>query len=428
MLSLGGFPPAAPPPLCNTITHRTTSHALPFPTKTYRTQLSFLSHGLTHHAFCPVLAYIRSEFCVSAVRNGLLGRDDFDYDDEDDEEGEGYGYGDGDGDGDDEEDEEVFVPLRNMKRWLENKPRGFGEGKAYDTSIEDKLLDEMEQSREAQLVNVEKLKNNPENSNSKKGILHKQRAHEDAPSGIRVRLANLPKKKNIHRDLQLAFEGVPGIVNIIPAVSGNKKTRDPICKGFAFIDLKSEEDANRFIQIISRQSVSFGKIQKQIICEIMNSKSPSSTREPPTNGSYAQLAAATLAKGPSADFDIDNSSLDSQELFASDELDEEGVDERVQSQWDNGGENLGSFSLSKRSIGDTLGTKTEPEMSAKQNEIVRENEKKLEAKRKRTKVPKWNIPGSANRLKVKEKAVLTGVLSKYAVQAASSSKEQPFSQ
>ena len=58
-------------------------------------------------------------------------------------------------------------------------------------------------------------------------------------------MVNLPKKKNIHRDLQLAFKGVPGIVNIIPAVSGNKKTRDPVCKGFAFVDLKTENDVNR---------------------------------------------------------------------------------------------------------------------------------------------------------------------------------------
>lgn len=72
-------------------------------------------------------------------------------------------------------------------------------------------------------------------------------APEDVPSGIRVRLVNLPKKKKVHRDLQLAFKGVPGIVDVIPAVSGNKKTRDPICKGYAFVYLKTEEDANRLI-------------------------------------------------------------------------------------------------------------------------------------------------------------------------------------
>ena len=65
-------------------------------------------------------------------------------------------------------------------------------------------------------------------------------------SEFRVRLGNLPKKKNIHRDLKAAFQGIPGIVDIIPAVSGNKKTRDPICKGFAFVDFKFEEDAARY--------------------------------------------------------------------------------------------------------------------------------------------------------------------------------------
>lgn len=70
---------------------------------------------------------------------------------------------------------------------------------------------------------------------------------EEAPCGIHVRVVNLPKKKNIHRDLKLAFDGTPGILNIIPAVSGNSKTRDPVCKGFAFVDFKSEEDAVRYL-------------------------------------------------------------------------------------------------------------------------------------------------------------------------------------
>lgn len=68
---------------------------------------------------------------------------------------------------------------------------------------------------------------------------------EETPSGIRVRIVNLPKKKNIHRDLKLAFDGTPGILNIVPMVSGNSKTRDPVCKGFAFVDFKSEEDSVR---------------------------------------------------------------------------------------------------------------------------------------------------------------------------------------
>lgn len=65
------------------------------------------------------------------------------------------------------------------------------------------------------------------------------------PSGPSVRLGNLPKKKNIHRDLQAAFKGFKGIVKISPAVTGNWKTRDPVCKGFAYVELVSEEAAIR---------------------------------------------------------------------------------------------------------------------------------------------------------------------------------------
>lgn len=63
--------------------------------------------------------------------------------------------------------------------------------------------------------------------------------------GVHVRIWNLPKKKNIHKDLNLAFKGFPGLVTINPANSGTKKTRDPICKGFAFVKLESVDAATR---------------------------------------------------------------------------------------------------------------------------------------------------------------------------------------
>lgn len=63
--------------------------------------------------------------------------------------------------------------------------------------------------------------------------------------GFRVRVTNLPKKKNVHRDLKVAFKEASGVLNIAPAVTGNKKTKDPVCKGFALVDFKSEVDANR---------------------------------------------------------------------------------------------------------------------------------------------------------------------------------------
>jgi len=64
--------------------------------------------------------------------------------------------------------------------------------------------------------------------------------------GFRVRVTNLPKKKNVHRDLKVAFKEVSGVLSITPAVSGNKKTKDPVCKGFAHVDFKTEIDANRY--------------------------------------------------------------------------------------------------------------------------------------------------------------------------------------
>ncbi|KAL7586911.1 hypothetical protein Lser_V15G41291 [Lactuca serriola] len=97
---------------------------------------------------------------------------------------------------------------------------------------------------------------------------------EAIPNGIRVRLNNLPKKKNIHRDLKEAFKSFSEIINIIPAVMGNKNTRERICKGFAFVDFKSEKEANRFVDIISTEPITFGKVEKQIRCEIMKSSSP----------------------------------------------------------------------------------------------------------------------------------------------------------
>lgn len=76
---------------------------------------------------------------------------------------------DGEIEGDDDDDEDGFViPLRNMKKWVANKPPGFGEGKEYDTSLEDKLMEEIEQSRKAQLANIDKLKNGPAGTSSKK--------------------------------------------------------------------------------------------------------------------------------------------------------------------------------------------------------------------------------------------------------------------
>ncbi|KAI4382581.1 hypothetical protein MLD38_008529 [Melastoma candidum] len=108
---------------------------------------------------------------------------------EDDVEVVDSDYDDDDVGGDEDEDEigdDVFVfgLGSRMQKWFENKPSGFGEGKVYDTSIEDKLLEEMRQSRIAQAANINKLK------------------HSGGNGGDKVAGKKLKKKKN-----EVAVEG-----------------------------------------------------------------------------------------------------------------------------------------------------------------------------------------------------------------------------
>lgn len=93
--------------------------------------------------------------------------DDFydEYDDDDDDEEEEF---------DDDEDDEGMLSLEKMNKWFEKKPRGFGEGKVYDTSVEDKLLEEMRQSRIAQAENLTKLKSNPVKHASNESVQKKK--------------------------------------------------------------------------------------------------------------------------------------------------------------------------------------------------------------------------------------------------------------
>ncbi|KAL5759742.1 hypothetical protein ACOSQ2_018580 [Xanthoceras sorbifolium] len=80
-------------------------------------------------------------------------------------------------DDDDDDEKGMFLPFKEMKRWLENKPRGFGEGKLKNDLV----------------------KTSPKKEDGK------IKASEGVPSGFRVHLANLPKKKNIHGDLKSTF-------------------------------------------------------------------------------------------------------------------------------------------------------------------------------------------------------------------------------
>ncbi|KAH7570232.1 hypothetical protein JRO89_XS05G0072100 [Xanthoceras sorbifolium] len=371
-----------------------------------------------------------SSLCALALNNKskkndttLRESDGSDFDDDDDGEQE-------EEEEDDNDKEGMFLPFEEMKRWLENKPRGFGEGKVYDTSIKEKLLEEIEQSREAHIANINKCKNDSVKTSPKKED-GKIKASEGVPSGFRVHLANLPKKKNIHRDLESAFEGVPSIINISPAISGNKKTKDPICKGFAFVDFKSEEDATRlcwlrFTQIFSKQSISFGKIQEQIKCEMMNSTSSKFVDEHSADSAYnnVELTTPGLEEEPDADSNVDYDTSDSWMEAAFDGSDPDG--ELDLAKMEDIRENLEIVSVSELNGKDNKKQdkkSSRDSSSSNQRKKIQAIKKKQIAKGDVKKVPKLDIPGSAKRLKVKEKA-LTDVFSKYAIKAALTSKEE----
>ncbi|KAL6877562.1 hypothetical protein ACP4OV_012777 [Aristida adscensionis] len=174
----------------------------------------------------------------------------------------------------DDDEEEAAV---DEEEFLSNRPKpvGFGAGKAYSTDIEEQLLREMG-------LGGARRKGEPTPA--------KRRGGDNADSGdlsdggIQVRVWNLPKKKNIHKDLKQAFKGFPGLLAINPAVSGNKKTRDPVCKGFAYLKMESAEAATRFVEIYSGKNVSFGKVEKPISCCVVDAHSPiEPSNEEPSN-------------------------------------------------------------------------------------------------------------------------------------------------
>ncbi|CAN6549032.1 unnamed protein product [Malus baccata var. baccata] len=294
-----------------------TSFFLPPIRQTHRAHLGFLAVQARRSSGSGVSSQKRQR------RGGVVTDDDSD----DDEELELDGSDDVFDGEEEDDDEDAFVPFGKMKKWLERKPRGFGEGKEYDISIEEKLLEEIEKSKKAQAEsNLAKLSEKPnlkgdQSKNSSKSV-------GAAPDGVRVRLINLPKKKNIHRDLSSAFKLVPGLISINPAVSGNKKTKDPICKGFAFVHFKSEIDATRFVEMFSSQNVTFGKIQKQIKCELVDTPQPNLDQKQSTNNHSAlPLIVSGLEGDYKADFDSDDSSMDSLEETTLDEY--EGSDVEI---------------------------------------------------------------------------------------------------
>eukprot|EP00249_Psilotum_nudum_P018439 c26804_g1_i3 orf=449-2134(+) len=97
--------------------------------------------------------------------------------------------------------------------------------------------------------------------------------HDTIPSGVEVWVSKLPKKKNIERDLRAAFSCVPGLLHIQAIASGNEKTRDPICKGSAFLIFADVGAAESFMRQFADKLISFGKIEKKPVYEYRNRSS-----------------------------------------------------------------------------------------------------------------------------------------------------------
>eukprot|EP00249_Psilotum_nudum_P018438 c26804_g1_i2 orf=449-2269(+) len=154
------------------------------------------------------------------------------------------------------------------------KPPGFGHGKVYDTSVEDMLLKEIEQGKTGQaLAALKREKIRKAVKDNKRNDGQKQEKAYTIPSGVEVWVSKLPKKKNIERDLRAAFSCVPGLLHIQAIASGNEKTRDPICKGSAFLIFADVGAAESFMRQFADKLISFGKIEKKPVYEYRNRSS-----------------------------------------------------------------------------------------------------------------------------------------------------------
>ncbi|KAG6549656.1 hypothetical protein Mapa_008635 [Marchantia paleacea] len=221
-------------------------------------------------------------------RNPIL---EFDEDDENDE------------DSDDED-----AGILDMEEWIKNKPSGFGGGgKEYDTSLEERLLEEIKRDQIAQAAAKAASKNKKPTPPIKPG---KKAGSDKKPDGVEVFVGNLPKKRNVERDMRAAIRSVSGLLHIRPVVAGNEKTREPICKGLAFLTFATLDDAEEFIDRYNDESILFGKVQKKISCKLAKTSSPFKevSRSQPSNGprlgvrdhSSGELSSVSSATSPSS--------------------------------------------------------------------------------------------------------------------------------
>lgn len=154
------------------------------------------------------------------------------------------------------------------------------------------------------------------------------------------------------------------------------------------------------MQSFSGQSITFGKAQKQIRCERMNSSSPKSFDKHSADDAHRdpKLTVTDLEEGPVADLDENEDSIDAGIEAASNSSDPDG--ELDLAELEGVRENLEFVSVSElNGIDNRKQAKISAIDSFSSNQIkkIQAIEKKLVAKGKVKKVPKLEIPGSAKR-------------------------------
>lgn len=146
--------------------------------------------------------------------------------------------------------------------------------------------------------------------------------------------------------------------------------------------------------MFSRQNVTFGKIQKQIKCEMVNSKvSESALEQSSENSSSAPQPIVPEFEGyQSADFEMDDSSPDIGEESNSDEYDDTNDNLDMETEPEDIDEKLESVTVSELSDGDGFEQRSESEswtdsLSSKRLERIHALEKKLLGKGTEENIP-----------------------------------------
>lgn len=155
---------------------------------------------------------------------------------------------------------------------------------------------------------------------------------------------------------------------------------------------------DRFVQIFSRQMISFGKIQKQIKFELMNSNNSKSVHKDSADSPYSdtELKVSGVEDDPNADWDVDDDNpMDSWTEVASDASDPD--DELDLAKLEDIRENLELVSVSELN-GDNIAKQcaksaTYSSSPSKQKKTGKE----LIAKGKAKKAPKLKVPESVKR-------------------------------